>query len=228
MKELVISNTEAKGQLGTGVFGALYKGIETVGQTTGFINVPALLAAKRGEKGVLEGTQKELEGPTEVPTGIGVREGMSPTEVLAYLASPAGRAAEEQIFLYGNEAEKKALSTWVTNISNNSEAILQNTQEIAKLNGALNQPQTWSTAAQQLFRNSIFTGMGQLLPEYQNVLPPGARPEGLPKYGVATPGAAVGGPNIGAIHLTHPVEKIDPQLFGEELSFHIATTPSMG
>jgi len=58
-----------------------------------------------------------------------------------------------------------------------------------------------------------------LLPSIEMQLPPSARPTGMPSYGVSNPGV----PTIGELSLTHPVETLDPQLLGEELSYQIGT-----
>lgn len=49
----------------------------------------------------------------------------------------------------------------------NQVAMLQNTQAINELTGASKDPQTFSSSAWTQFREAIFTGMGQILPQYQ-------------------------------------------------------------
>ncbi len=50
----------------------------------------------------------------------------------------------------------------------------------------------------------------------------------MPVYGTQAPGAAARtSPLIGNLSLTHPVEKIDPALLGEEISHAVNTTPTM-
>lgn len=48
----------------------------------------------------------------------------------------------------------------------NELAIAENTEALENLDGTL-QPQTWSSRAWQWFRTAVFTGVGELLPQYQ-------------------------------------------------------------
>jgi hypothetical protein len=49
----------------------------------------------------------------------------------------------------------------------NEVAMLQNTQAINELNGVMKEPQTFTSSAWSQFREAIFTGMGQVLPQYE-------------------------------------------------------------
>ena len=225
-RELVLNQIEQTGQFKTGVFGAAISGLETLGKTTGFYNVPGLLAAHKGEEGALgeerSGLEKQAAG-----MGLGV-EGMSPAQILSYLASPEGQAKISQLESAEDKGEKEQMYKLISALESNSENTLKNAEEIARLNGQLNQPQSFSTTAWQSLRGAFFGGMGNLLPQYSSVLPPGSMPTGMPVYGEQAPGSAQGStPTIGTINLTHPVEKLDPQLMGEELLHSISTTPSM-
>jgi hypothetical protein len=218
-RELVVGQIEQTGQFKTGIFKTGIQALETIGKTTGFTNVKGMLELAKGEKGALGTEREELGGQAQ---GVGLNvNGMSPEQILAYLTSPQGQSELSKLEKGENIPEKESMRKLVTSLDANAIATLTNAEEIAKLNGQLNQPQTWGTAAHELFRTSFFTGMGQLNAPYQSALPPGSRPEGLPQYGTATPGQAI--PAIGTLNLTHPVQTLNPQLLGEQIAFNIAT-----
>jgi hypothetical protein len=222
-RELVLSQIGRETGVGTGIYGALRSGIETIGKTTGFTNVAALITTAKGEGAVLGAGEKKYE---ETGTEMGFQTvGMTAQQVLQYLTSPEAQSIISRIETTGTEAEKADLEKWLFGIEGNSVAILKNTEELARLNGQLNQPQSFSTAAFNAFRTSFFTGMGGLLEPYSAALPPGSRPEGLPVYGSGQVGAPMSSTHIENINLTHPVEKLHPGLLGEELSYHISVTP---
>jgi hypothetical protein len=224
-RELVLNQIQATGQFKSGLYGTAKEGLEILGKTTGYVNVGGMLSAAKGREGVLGTERSELEGQAG-GMGLGV-EGMSPAQILSYLASPEGQTKLAQLEKGEDKAEKEQMYKLVDALETNATNTLKNAEEIAKLNGQLNQPQSWSTTAWQDFRGAIFAGMGNLLPQYSSSLPPGAVPTETPIYGSQAPGAARGGPLIGNLSLTHPVQKLDPQLLGEELSHRIGTTPSM-
>lgn len=223
-RELIVSQIEATGQFKSGIYAAAQQGLEILGQTTGFHNVAGLIAAAKGKAGVYAeertGLEREAGG-----IGLGV-EGMTPAEILTYLASPAGQMKLSELEKHEDKGEREQMYKLVSALETNANNTLKNAEELAKLNGQLNQPQTWSTTAFKDFRAAFFTGMGGLLPEYSAALPPVARPTELPVYGEQAPSAAKASPTIGTLNLTHPVEKLDLALLGEELSYHISTTPA--
>lgn len=224
-RELTLGQIQRQGALGTGIFGAAKQGLELIGQTTGYTNVSGLLGAAKGEKGVLTTEQGGIEKEGKE---IGLNtEGKTAAQILTYLQSPEAQQLMSKVENTGNEAEKQHLEKVITALTSNSTALLQNTEEIAKLNGQLNQPQSWSTSAWSQFRGAAFNGMGGLLPSYSSSLPPGAVPTEMPIYGEMAPGASRAASTIGTLNMTHPVQVLDPQLFGEQLSHAIATSPTM-
>jgi hypothetical protein len=118
--------------------------------------------------------------------------------------------------------------TWINtfegllqNLESNTQAIAQNNQQLATLNGQLLQPQQWSTTAWTAFRTAIFSGMGNLLPQLQNVLPPGSVPTIAPIFG--SPGSGTGSPTIGNLNINHaPTTHLDPQIIGQQLAHAVA------
>lgn len=229
-REMVINQIEATGQFKTGIYSAATQGLETLGNITGFHNVAGLLGAAKGRGGSLGVERTELEREAG-GMGLGV-EGMSPAQILTYLASPEGQMKLSQLEKHEDKSEKEQLYKLVNALETNATATLKNSEEIAKLNGQLNQPQSFSTQAWNQFRTAIFSGMGELNPSYSSALPPGSVPTEMPKYGEMAPGASHGAsrrasPLIENLSLTHPVERLNPSLLGEELSHAVATTPSM-
>jgi hypothetical protein len=63
--------------------------------------------------------------------------------------------------------DQQAVRDLTTAVLENRVATLQNTQAINELSGTVNEPQSFSSSAWTLFREAIFTGMGQVLPQYQ-------------------------------------------------------------
>jgi Transglycosylase SLT domain len=225
-RELTLGQIQREGALNTGIYKSGIQAFETIGKTTGFTNVKGMLGLAEGESNVLGAERTKEGGLNQQAKEVGLSvEGMSPSQVLAYLATPQAQSTISNKEKNGTEAEKNHLEKLIQALEQNSIATLENKEEIAKLNGQLNQPQSFSTSAFQSLRSSFFTGMGGLLPGYAESLPAGARPTEMPQYGSASPGSSGG--NTMNISLTHPVEKLDPQLFGEELSHHVSTAPSV-
>lgn len=224
-RELVLNQISQTESVRTGIAGSLKQVYETIGSTTGYVNVGGELGAVKSERSARESSLGEYES---YGNEFGLKaEGMSPKSLLQYLSSPEAQSVITRIENTGTSGEKESLNKWLSNLESNSTAILKNTEEIAKLNGQLNQPQSFSTSAQNAFRQSVFNGMGNLLPSYSAALPPGAVPTEMPMYGAQGPGSAQGSPAIGSLTLTHPVERLDPSLLGEEMQYHIENTPSM-
>lgn len=224
-RELVLNQISQVEGLRTGIAGSLKQVYETLGSTTGYVNVGGELGAVKSERTARESALGEYESHGK-EFGLNA-EGMSPKSLLQYLSSPEAQSVITRIENTGTSGEKESLNKWLSNLESNSTAILKNTEEIAKLNGQLNQPQSFSTSAQNAFRQSVFNGMGNLLPSYSAALPPGAVPTEMPMYGAQGPGSAQGSPTIGNLNLTHPVERLDPSLLGEEMQYHVENTPSM-
>jgi hypothetical protein len=63
--------------------------------------------------------------------------------------------------------DQQAMQDLETAILENQVAILQNTLAVNELSGTMTDPQTFTSSAWQQFREAIFTGMGQVLPQYQ-------------------------------------------------------------
>jgi hypothetical protein len=214
---------QSRGQFQTGVYGGLGQIIQTIGQTTGFTDVPTLKALTAASTSTLQGTQGGLLSQLG-QLGGGARG----------LASMLGGASTPVSFVAALRGvdipslESGHDQTWINtfegllqNLESNTQAIAQNNQQLATLNGQLLQPQQWSTTAWTAFRTAIFSGMGNLLPQLQNVLPPGSVPTIAPIFG--SPGSGTGSPTIGNLNINHaPTTHLDPQIIGQQLAHAVA------
>lgn len=63
--------------------------------------------------------------------------------------------------------DQAAVQDLTTQLLQNQVAILQNTVSLNELNGVIADPQTFTSSAWTWFRRAIFSGMGQVLPQYQ-------------------------------------------------------------
>jgi hypothetical protein len=66
-----------------------------------------------------------------------------------------------------SEANRNSFQALIQSMIDNTTATLDNTEQINQLDGSMNQQQSWSSASWQWFRNAIFDGMGNVLPQYQ-------------------------------------------------------------
>jgi hypothetical protein len=223
--ELLVKGIEASGSFNKSIYSNLAQGIETVGKITGVTNVKALKSATEGEAGALGTERSQLEA-TASGVGLGKVAGMSSQEILTWFASSEGQQTIKGLESSAHtEKEKETMRSLVSQLETNSLATEQNTEKMAELNGHLNQPQSFSTTAWEQYRGAFFNGMGGMLPAYAASLPASMRPENMPVYGSAAPGAS-SSTMIENLNLTHPVEVADPQLFSEELSHQIGQSPT--
>ena len=213
---------QARGQFQTGVFGGLAQVITTIGQTTGFTNVPALKNLYTQSNASLSNTNRGLLGQLAALGG-----GAGGLAALLGTASTPAQfvAALSGANLPGIEAGHTA--TWITafegiitSLESNTQALAQNNQQLATLNGQLLQPQQWSTTSWSAFRNAIFSGMGNLLPQYQALLPPGTAPTIAPTFTSVTPR---GGAHIENLNINHaPTSSLSPSIIGEQMAYEVA------
>lgn len=222
-RELVVNQIEATGQFKTGIYKSAISGLETIGKITGFTNVKGLLESAKGEGTALNTERVGIAGQAK---GLGLNvEGMTPAQILTYLASPEGQANLSKLESSEDKGEKEQMYKLVGALENNATATLQNTEKIAELNGSLNSPQSFTTTAFSSFRNAIFSGMGELNPAYQTAATLAGTAE-MPKYAMATPGQQSGG-NTYNLNIPHPVEVLDPQLLGEQFNHAVTNAPVM-
>lgn len=216
------SYIQSRGQFGTSVYGGIAQIIQTIGQTTGFTDVAALMGALTGSNQTLQGTNSGLLGQLgQLGGGASSLASMlsganTPAQVSGILAGaniPGMESGQDAAWISAFEGIVSSLET-------NTEAIAQNNQQLATLNGQLLQPQQWSTSAWSSFRAAFFTGMGNLLPQFQNALPPGAAPMIAPVF---TGVAGSTQPTIGELSIHHaPTTNLDPSIIGEQLAHEVS------
>lgn len=215
------SYIQSRGQFGTGIYSGIAQIIQTIGQTTGFTDVAALMGALTGSNQTLQGTNSGLLGQ------LGQLGGGASS--LASMLSGANTPAQVSSILAGanipgmesgqDAAWISAFEGIVSSLESNTQAIAQNNQQLATLNGQLLQPQQWSTSAWSSFRAAFFTGMGNLLPQFQSALPPGSAPTIAPVF----TGVAGSSPTIGELNINHaPTTQLAPGIIGEQLAHEVS------
>ena len=128
--------------------------------------------------------------------------------------------------------EKDAFMGLINAMADNTIATLDNNKSITELNGSLT-PQSFSSTAWQWFRNAIFTGMGDVLPQYkipQMQAGGMARTRGIyelhpgevvsPASTTAMPWAS--GDTI--VNITEPMEVADPLYLAKRIAWERAST----
>lgn len=216
---------QSRGQFQTGVYGGLSQILTTIGQTTGFTDIPALMSVTSASNTSLQGTNAGLIRQLAA-LGSG---GAVIANMLQGITDP-GQMATLLGGINLSSAESGQDSTWIStfetiisNLAQNTEAIATNNQQLATLNGQLLQPQSWSTSAWTAFRTAIFSGMGSLLPSYSAVLPSSALPTEAPVFGASGAGSSGQAPTIGELTVNHaPTPGFNSSVLGEQLAFEAA------
>lgn len=86
-------------------------------------------------------------------------------EAFAAFLSSQGAGIADILATLGPESQNAA-NALIQAMIGNTEAVLDNNEQLNNLNGAA-QTQSWSSTSWQWFRNALFDGMGGLLPQYQ-------------------------------------------------------------
>jgi Phage tail lysozyme/D-alanyl-D-alanine carboxypeptidase len=215
---------QGRGQFQTGVYSGLSQVINTIGQTTGFTNVPALQQLTTASNTSLQSTNTGLLGQLSQLGGgaTGLAGSLDAATTPQQFVAALSGANTSSIESGQSQTWITTFETLINNLTQNTEAIATNNQQLATLNGQLLQPQSWSTTAWASFRNAIFSGMGNLLPQYQSSLPAGSQPTIAPVFGSAPITGQT--PTIGTLNLTHPVETLDPSILGQQLHQELVTS----
>lgn len=216
---------------GTGATSSGLQYLQLYGQTYHTNTVPQQLNLLQGNAGIL-GTQRgdinqnlntlaqSLPGPlASMLTGLMTAQGADVFPLVqALLSSPAFAALDQ--------AQQSSIEGVVNSLESNTNATLQNTQQILTLNGQLQQPQSFSTTAWNQFRDAIFTGMGGLLPYYASAIGiPTASNPALTGAGLGSASqqpSQAGGTTVHA-YITSPTEVLDPVTTGHQLAFAMKT-----
>jgi hypothetical protein len=93
------------------------------------------------------------------------------------------RLALEQLLLDAQTAQdQEQINELTVALLQNKIALLQNTNSINELTGNIADPQSFTSSAWRLFREAIFNGIGQILPQF--VIPIGAASDMMGNAGV--------------------------------------------
>lgn len=216
---------QARGQFTSGVYGGLGSIIQTIGQITGTTDVSALRGVTTASNAALQGTNAGLLGSLSQLGG-----GASTIAAMLNGVTDPGQFAS---ILGGSDftgAENGQDQAWITtfesiisSLESNTTAIATNNQQLAQLNGQLTAPQTWASMTWTAFRTAVFSGMGNLLPQFQNTLTGSAIPNVAPIFSQVPTNNMSSTPTIGTLSLTHPVQQLDPDVLGEQLQHKLST-----
>jgi phage-related protein len=117
------------------------------------------------------------------------------------------------------------IQSLIDSMVENTTAVLDNTGQIQELSGAVREPQTFTSSAWTMFRQAIFTGMGQVLPQYE--IPQMASGGLVTKGGIFElhTGEFVRKSDASptsqeyTINIEHPVEVADPVYLAKRIAF---------
>lgn len=232
------SNVQRQGQFATGVATGLGGILRTLGEITGKLNVPALKKLYEGSNESLKRNNEQIVGGPQGLEAFAKEMGIN----LPSLKGLSGEALVETLSkLNFSEIESKLdpaqqaiFDQMIQALIGNTAQIEANNKELAILNGALMQPQTFSTSAFQKFRSAFFTGMGGLLPAYAQSLGipiapnPGLTGSGSGEQTISTKasqasGASVSGDQNVHVNVTTPMPVLDPNHVGAVIAFHMKT-----
>ena len=206
---------QSRGQFQSGVYGGLAQIIQTIGQTTGSTDVPALLQAYQGSNRSLNAANSSLAGTLNTDFGVNV-QGMSPGDLISTLMGLNLPQMEAGM----DPAQAAEFENLINSLITNTQAITQNTLQIATLNGQLTQPQSFASSLWKNFRDAIFTGMGGLQPSYASSL--GIAPATNPAF----TGTGIAGSST-TTHInvsTNPVApEVNPYTQGKQIAFSMKT-----
>jgi len=222
-QQLSINYITQNSQFSTGVYGGLEQMITTIGETTGFTDTGALKSLYTSANQSLGSTQNQLTG--QLQSGFGVNLNGANGQALSgeSLMNAITSLNLPQLESGMDSAQLTQFQNLIQAIIGNDDSIQANTQQLATLNGQLLQPQQWSTTAWTAFRQAIFNGMGNLMPQLAAVLPAAATPSIAPVFGSVPSGAT--SPTIGSLTVNHaPTPNFDSSVLGEQMAYEVANS----
>ena len=175
-RSLVTEIIAGRAERATGLVGTASGIIQQVGNLAGVVNQPAIVALLRQTRDVLRtGAQEILRNVAEAQAEFGRTPGAG--GILSQLAAafsagpqsfatslaqlgPAIAALEATM----TDVERSAFQALIDSMINNTTATLDNNIALRDATGAITQ--SFTSAPWQLFRQAIFSGSGNLLPQY--------------------------------------------------------------
>lgn len=213
-----------RGGFFTSVFSGLAGILQTIGATTGTLDVGGLKSLNMQTGTSLKETGDALRQQLGEAFGLNLL-GAYGTRLVSILSNTNLDALRANL----DVAQQGQFDALINAIIDNAGAIEQNTQQLQELN-ASQQVQSFTTTAWQLFRRAIFNGMGGLLPQFQvpmmqsggtimsTGLLYGHQGEQIVPAGVSRNQSWEGDTNN--IYITSPTEVADPDHIARVLSFH--------
>ncbi len=214
----------------TGVLGNLSNIIESLGQISGVQDAATQISIAQQTAGILGQTGNGLRDILANTFGIDLR-GLSGTSFVNAVRGINFDQAEAGL----SEADKKQFEDLINAIIENEAALVNNTNTIKQLEGAM-KVQSFTTTAWQLFRQAIFNGSGGLLPSYDiPLMDTGGyvRSDGLAYLHAAEvvrpaswggDGGSIGEMNI---NITEPMEVADPVILSNAIAFKLSQRGKM-
>ena len=155
-----------RGAFRGGLFGQLGQILQTVASATGEQTVQRQIEIATTALAELIGTgalQRQILFETLGFGGIDLR-GLSGT---AFVDAFQNAMSQFDSILAGlSEAERTQFEALINAIVENEAATQANTASLDELKGTVRDPQSWASSAWQWFREAVFTGMGDVLPQY--------------------------------------------------------------
>jgi uncharacterized protein YutE (UPF0331/DUF86 family) len=162
----------------TGLIGSASSILEKLAQISGTPNPQQQVALVQEQQQVLAASAREIFanigravfGNEFGQSGSGVLRQLSeafnnsPGSFASALATLGPQIAALESTM--GDTERNAFGALIQAMIDNTTQTVDNTEQIQTLNGTFNQPQQWSSSAWQWFREAIFTGMGDVLPQY--------------------------------------------------------------
>jgi predicted nucleic acid-binding Zn-ribbon protein len=168
------------------------------------------------------------------PQDLANLQQLNPADLVNYLVSIASGPAFDAIMARLDPTQQQSFRDLVTALLGNLTATEQNTQALQTLSG--NNAQSFSSSFWTAFRRAVFTGNGQLLPQFAMTIPGadvGARVlqsgalmvhagESVRPATVSRDWRESGGDEYN-LYVTTPTEVLDPTDVGRQLAFHRKT-----
>lgn len=256
LRQVNITLLQTQSQTATGLFGSASSIAQTIGSITGSLNLPALIKIANDslteitkEAGqAIQNVADTINDPNQPFAGntgqANAFLGSASTAFQAgaatfgaWLSTNAGALAAFEATL--PQPELTTFQGLIQALVDNTSANLNNTQTLQQLNATTGQQQ-FTSSAWTMFRQAIFNGLGQLLPQYAMTVPSldvggtlmssgllmGHAGEQLIPASVSRGNFAATNNQTNHFNIDHPVEVADPVLFGNQVAWRLAHDPN--
>lgn len=210
-----------------GVFGGAQSFFQAFTARTGIDTSAQQTTALQGVIASLVNQQQGLLGQLGALVGQNVG-GLSGQDLVNYLVSISSGPAFDAIMAGLDPTQQDAFRDLVSSLISNATAVEQNTDALDDLNGSIGQ--SFSTSMWTNLRHAIFTGAGQLLPQYSMMIPSADVGAKVLKSGAimvhagetvrpaTVQSGGYGGDNY-TLNVTTPTQVLDPTDVNRQLAF---------